>query len=236
MKKKSTQADWGKYWLSEEHQPQVIHQKLLKNLEAVINVKGKKILEIGAGMGGDSLYLAKKGAKVTLLDFSQEALDKIKASSQKEKIKIQTILADAKKMPFPDEAFDIVFHQGFLEHFRNPKVYLLEQKRILKKNGLLLIDVPQKFTTYTIKKRLQIWQKKWFAGWETEYSISELEELVKECGFKVLKSYGWGYYGRLHQLRHLKLGQWYQLLWKKIESSRLKLYLTFSIGLVGKKI
>lgn len=236
MIKESNQTHWQKYWQSEDHQPQVIHQELLENLEQTTSVFGKKILEVGAGMGGDSLYLSKKGAQVTVLDFSSEALEKIRQSAQKESLRLETILADAQKIPFPEGAFDIVFHQGFLEHFTKPHAYLLEQKRVLKKGGLLVVDVPQRFTTYTLKKHLKMWLGKWFAGWETEYSVARLENLLKSCGFQILRSYGWGYYGQLYHLRHLRLGYWYEFLWKRIEASRLKLFLTFSIGVVARKI
>lgn len=235
MVKKSTKIHWEKYWKRKDHQPRAMHKELLDNLQKRVTIKGKKILEIGTGMGGDSLYLAKKGAKVTVLDFSSEALKKLKISADREKVKLHTILADAKKIPLEAESFDIVFHQGFLEHFRNPELYLLEQKRILKKGGFLLVDVPQRFTTYTLKKHLKMWRGKWFSGWEKEYSINQLENLLRKAGLEVVCSYGWGYYGKLYKIRHLKLGRWYQLLWKKIESSKIKLYLTFSIGVIARK-
>lgn len=235
MVKKSTKIHWEKYWKSKDHQPQVVHKELLDNLQKIVTIKGKRILEIGTGMGGDSFYLVKKGAEVTVLDFSSAALKKLRASADKEKVKLHTILADAKKIPLEAESFDIIFHQGFLEHFRNPELYLLEQKRILKKGGFLLVDVPQKFTTYTLKKHFKMWQGKWFSGWEKEYSINQLESLLRKAGLKVVCSYGWGYYGKLYKIRHLKLGRWYQLLWKKIESSKIKLYLTFSIGVIARK-
>lgn len=235
MLKKSTKADWQKYWVSEDHQPQVIHEDLLDNLQRVIEIKGKKILEIGGGMGGDSLYLAKEGAEVTVLDFVKEALNKIKISAKKQKLDLQIVLADARKMPFKDRTFDIVFHQGFLEHFHDPLPLLHEQWRVLKNKGIIVVDVPQKYTTYTIKKHVAMWQKKWFAGWEMEYSIGELEKLLTKCGFKIISSYGWGYYGKLNKIRHLNLGNWYELLWEKIEASRIKLYLVFSIGIVAEK-
>jgi ubiquinone/menaquinone biosynthesis C-methylase UbiE len=235
MKRKSTKADWERYWQSQDHQPQGIHQALLQNMEKFISVKGKKILEVGVGMGGDSLYLAKKGAQVTVLDFSEAALKQIKTSAQKEKVSLETVLADAQKMPFQKETFDIVFHQGFLEHFPDPQPYLLEQKRVLKKGGLLVIDVPQKWTTYTLKKHFQMWRGQWFAGWEKEFTAPELEKAVQKAGFEILTTYGRDYYGKLYQIRHLKLGCWYQKIWEKIEQTRLKLYLTFSLGVVAQK-
>lgn len=235
MRKTSTKLDWQTYWQSIDHQPTVTHPELLENLGKSIDIKNKHVLEIGAGMGGDSLYLARHGAFVSVLDFTQEALDKINQEADKNKIRIKTILADAKNIPLPDNSIDIVFHQGFLEHFVDPNPFLTEQHRILKKGGILVVDVPQKFTTYTLKKHWQMRQGKWFAGWETEFSIGQLEGLLRRNGFRVLRSYGWGYFGQLNNLRNLKLGKFYEQIWHKIEASRLKLYLNFAIGVVAKK-
>lgn len=235
MKKISTKKHWREYWESGNHQPLVMHEELLNNLQAVTEVRGEKILEIGAGMGGDSIYLAKQGAKVTALDFTKEALLAIKKNATSEGVRVDTVQADARNLPFSEETFNIIFHQGFLEHFPKPKEILREQARVLKKGGYLVVDVPQRYTTYTIKKHLLMRQDKWFAGWEREFSIRELEKLVKQVGLKPVRTYGWGYYGKLYVLRHLRLGRWYQKLWEWIERTRIKLYLCWCIGLIAQK-
>lgn len=233
--RKSTKSHWDNYWSSEYHQSLVVHEELVKNLLAVLDVKGKKTLEIGGGMGGDSFVLAKKGANAYILDYSKKALDQAVAYAKKQKINIHPIEADAYHIPLNDESVDVILHQGFLEHFRDPLVLLQEQARILRKGGIIVVDVPQKYTTYTIKKHIQIAQGKWFAGWETQFSIDELKKIVEEAGFEIVRSYGWGYYGKLQTLKDLKLGKWYEKLWNKIESSKIKLYLTWCIGVVAKK-
>ncbi len=235
MEKISTKKHWQQYWESDDHQPLVVHEELLKNLLATTNVRDKKVLEIGVGMGGDSIYLAQKGALITALDFTKEALLAAKNNAQREGTQIKTVQADARKIPFPNETFDIIFHQGFLEHFTNPGELLREQSRVLKQKGYLVIDVPQKYTTYTLKKHWLMRQRKWFAGWEREFSIGELEKLVRQVGLKPIKEYGWGYYGKLYELRHLHLGSWYQGLWNWIEKTRIKLYLCWCIGLIAQK-
>ena len=236
MLKETSKEYWQKYWQSADHQPEVVHEELLRHLLSSVDIKGKKILEVGVGMGGDSLYLSEFGADVTVLDYSETALEKVGKSAEAKSLSIKTILADAKQMPFPDRSFDIVFHQGFLEHFSDPGEYLAEQCRILKSGGLLVVDVPQRYTTYTLKKHYQMKKGQWFAGWEREYSIAELKKLVTRHGFKVIDTYGWGYYGKLHHLRYLKLGKWYDYIWQCIEKTPIKLYLNFSVGLIAKKI
>lgn len=235
MVKISTKNHWQTYWNRPDHQPMVRHEELLANLLSTTSVKGKKILEVGAGMGGDSVYLAKKGASVSVLDFTSEALDLIQKNAKAEKVSIEIIRADARKMPMNDNAYDIIFHQGLLEHFKNPREILDEQMRVLKPGGILLIDVPQRYTTYTIKKHMLMLLGKWFAGWEREYSIAELEKLLRTVGFEPVRSYGWGYFGKLYNIRYAKLGVWYERLWKWVETTRVKLYLNWCIGVIAQK-
>jgi len=213
----------------------VQHEELLARLLATTSVAGKKILEVGAGMGGDSVFLAKKGGEVTVIDFTKEALALIGENAKKAKVDITTVQADARRIPFPDNTFDIIFHQGLLEHFKNPDELLREQKRVLKLGGYLLVDVPQRYTTYTVKKHLLMLFGKWFAGWEREFSIGELEGLLRHVGLTPVQSYGWGYYGKLYHLRHWRLGSWYERLWRRIEATRLKLYLSWCIGVIAQK-
>lgn len=236
MESKSNKNVWEEYWKGPEHQPRVVHKELLSQIEKNLgSLTDKIILEVGGGMGGDSIELAKKGAKVVIVDFSDEALSLVRSESKSENIYLETKKEDAENLSFPDETFDCVFHQGLLEHFESPQRLLDEQYRVLKKGGIIVIDVPQRYTTYTLKKHWQMMRGKWFAGWEKEFSIGELEKIVKENGFEIVASYGWGYYGKLHTLRYLGLGRWYDLLWKIIEKTRIKLYLSWCIGVVGRK-
>lgn len=235
MDKISTKDHWRRYWNKPDHQPQVVHEALLDNLLATIGVKGKKVLEVGAGMGGDSIYLSKKGAIVTALDFTREALVAVIENAKAAGVSVRTVQAEAKRLPFADDTFDVVFHQGFLEHFENPSELIDEQRRVLKTGGLIVVDVPQKYTTYTIKKHVAMALGKWFAGWEREFTIGELEKLLKTRGFEIVRSYGWGYFGQLHRIRYASFGDWYNRFWKWIEAHRIHLYLTWCIGVVARK-
>jgi ubiquinone/menaquinone biosynthesis C-methylase UbiE len=99
-------------------------------------------------------------------------------------------------LPFKDETFDVVFHQGLLEHFRKPKAddLLKENIRVLKKGGLLCVDVPQRWHIYTAMKKTLIAIDKWFAGWERSFSVPELQALMKTHGLEIVHTYGeWMY-------------------------------------------
>jgi len=55
---------------------------------------------------------------------------------------------------------------------------------------LLLVDVPQRYHIYTLIKHFLIFFNKWFAGWETEFSIKQLKKLVIQSGFTIRHEYG----------------------------------------------
>ena len=128
---------------------------------------------------------------MTVLDYSRQALRVISAVSDNG---TDAVLGDAFSLPFRDGSFDVIFHQGLLEHFREPTAIIEEQRRVLKPGGLLVVTVPQKYHPYTLVKHILIRAGKWFAGWETEYTINELEGLVAGQGFRILERYGeWMY-------------------------------------------
>ena len=45
-------------------------------------------------------------------------------------------------LPFPDETFDLIFHQDVIEHTTQPYFFLREQCRVLKKGGLIIVGTP----------------------------------------------------------------------------------------------
>jgi len=56
---------------------------------------------------------------------------------------------------------------------------LEEQERVLKRGGVLLIDVPQRYNAYTIYKRWKNFKREWKIPWETEYTKKQLYKMIK---------------------------------------------------------
>lgn len=192
----STREHWDRHWDEIKSTPATnktpgVKKILLYHLLHEMAVKGRQILEVGAGSGVDSLYLAELGAQVTILDYSSSALETVRRQVRGRDIesRLQMVRADAASLPFPGSTFDLVFHQGLLEHFREPEPILAEQVRVLRQGAILAVDVPQKYTIYTLKKNLAIRRGKWFAGWETQYSMRELKALIRRVGLTPVRSY-----------------------------------------------
>jgi ubiquinone/menaquinone biosynthesis C-methylase UbiE len=189
MVQTSEKKHWDDFWASSHELKDVYanDDRIAENLDAVADLNGLKVLEVGAGTGRDADAIAKLGAQVWTLDYSEEALQLM---AENLRSPIQIVCGDALALPIASETFDVVFHQGLLEHFRNPEVLLAENYRVLKKGGLILVDVPQRFHYYTLAKHVLMFFDKWFAGWETEFSPKELAAKVEEIGFDIVTMYG----------------------------------------------
>lgn len=101
-----------------------------------------QILDVGCGIGGSSLYLAKKfNAKVTGITLSPVQANRAIARSQAAGLADRTSfqVADALAMPFADNSFDLVWTLESGEHMPDKQQFLRECYRVLKPGGTLLM-------------------------------------------------------------------------------------------------
>jgi SAM-dependent methyltransferase len=191
--RRSTLEHWESYWKGHRHDIGDTYStggRLVREVLADGPVAGKWVMEIGAGSGRDLLELARQGARGLVLDYSPASLALVREQARALGVPVLLVRADATRMPFRDGAIDISFHQGLLEHFRDPRPLLAENARITRPGGRVLVDVPQAFHLYTLMKQALILVDRWFAGWETQFTLGRLERLVRGSGLEVVRSYG----------------------------------------------
>ncbi len=163
-----------------------------------------KVLEVGCGSAIDAHVLAMdRRLYVIGLDREMAAIGVARKISAYFTGKPVFVVGCAMNLSFRDEAFDVVFSQGLLEHFRDPMPVLLEQVRVLKPLGYLIVDVPQKYAglgIYSIRKQLKIKKGTWPWGWETQYSYPELKRTGSALGLVPLGVGGYGFDGLFNLL------------------------------------
>jgi ubiquinone/menaquinone biosynthesis C-methylase UbiE len=105
---------------------------------------GKKLLEIGSGLGTDSVQFARSGAHVTCLDLTPESIALAKKHFEIRGLEGDFVVGDAENLPFPDNTFDVIYASHILEHTPWYKIEetLREWVRVLKINGEIEIWVP----------------------------------------------------------------------------------------------
>ena len=169
---------------------QTAYQYLLKNYPPP-----RKILEAGCGLGRWVIALSKEGYDVTGIEIYEEALNTIKKNYTADNLTL--VHGDIFNMNFPDESFDVITSLGVFEHFEDPgiqKEAIMEHKRVLKKNGILLITVPYlsfirfivhiPFVKLVSLVRLLKKKKQFFS--EYRYGKKEFKKIIENCQLKVV--------------------------------------------------
>ncbi len=134
-------------WIEEDFEKRTL-DKWRKNL--LKNLRGS-VLEIGVGTGKNLKYYP-KNAKVIGIDLSAKmiakAKEKLKILNNK---KIKLIGMDAQNLKFNDESFDYVVCTFVLCSVPYPVKVLKEMKRVVKKNGKILMLEHTKSRHFLIK-------------------------------------------------------------------------------------
>ena len=137
------------------------------------------VLDVGCGSGTLLGLLKHRGFRVTGLDFSAEAAAIAKAENG-----VDVAVGSLEEAHFPAESFDVVTLFHVMEHVTNPRLVLAEVSRVLKPNGVAILQVPN----------IESWQFKIFgARWYgldiprhvIDYSRNSMLKLLADSGFVV---------------------------------------------------
>jgi demethylmenaquinone methyltransferase/2-methoxy-6-polyprenyl-1,4-benzoquinol methylase len=103
---------------------------------------GEKALDVCCGTGDIALALARNGAEVTGLDFSEKMLEIARERKTKAGTAIarmQFVSGDAQNLPFPDRTFDIITIGYGLRNLASWETGLREMQRVARPAGRLVI-------------------------------------------------------------------------------------------------
>lgn len=102
---------------------------------------GKKVIEIGGGMGTDLAQFARHGAAVTDFDLSAGHLEHARRNFRLRGLKGEFVHGDGENIPFPDNTFDVVYSNGVIHHTPDTAGVVRHMFRILKPGGKAIIMV-----------------------------------------------------------------------------------------------
>ncbi|MFH0864271.1 MAG: class I SAM-dependent methyltransferase [Candidatus Gottesmanbacteria bacterium] len=111
-------------------------------LEQLFDKTYQDVLDIGVGKGSLLNFLSKYSRKLTCLDISQKEI-KIAQNRFKNK-NITFIAADARKLPFINSRFDLIFCNCVIEHIEHDDKVFLEIIRCLNHQGTIIITLPNR--------------------------------------------------------------------------------------------
>ncbi len=107
--------------------------------EALGDVAGLSVLDLGCGTGRHALWMAGAGASVTAVDFSEGMMEKARAKPGAERVRF--LGHDLhERLPFADGAFDRVVSGLVLEHLHDLAPFFSEARRVLKPGGRAVVS------------------------------------------------------------------------------------------------
>ncbi len=116
--------------------------------------KGKKLLEIGHGIGTDLLTFCEGGAEVYGIDITEEhhklATLNFKLHNKNALLKI----CDSANIDFPSTYFDVVYSHGVLHHTPDTVRCISEAYRVLKPGGLFILSLYHKYSAFHVAYKL----------------------------------------------------------------------------------
>jgi ubiquinone/menaquinone biosynthesis C-methylase UbiE len=142
---------------------QALEERMLEELRLG---PGFRVLDVGCGYGADALDISRRveGGSVVGVDASHVMIDEAKRRTAGCGPELSFQLADATKLPFPDDTFDACRAEAVLEHLTDPGQAVTEMARVTRPagrvvaldidHGMTIVDHPDRRTTRLIADAL----------------------------------------------------------------------------------
>lgn len=155
-----------------------LYESLMKKIKSV---NPKKLLDVGCGTGTMISMLAEdKNISLAGIDLTEEMLN---VARERLGNRAELKLGDSENLPWDNNSFDTIICSNSFHHYPEPMKVLNEMLRVLKPKGHLIIGDPtmpvifRQLCNYSLKYSKQ--------GDYRLYSKSEMDELLRKCGFKL---------------------------------------------------
>ena len=150
------------------------------------NSKDLSVLEVGCGLGTDGAQFAKAGAKYTGIDLTEAAVDLAKRRFELFNLPGTFRVADAERLLFANNSFDIVYSHGVLHHTPDTAAAVREIHRVLRPGGKAMVMLYHR-DSYNYRVNISLLRRagvnllKWNAGVKLVHLLTgEAEERLRE--------------------------------------------------------
>lgn len=107
---------------------------------------GKRVLEIGVGLGADHQRFAEVGAELYGLDLTPRAIEHVSRRLKSLGLESSLLVGDAEKLSFDAGAFDAVYSWGVLHHSPDTPKAIEEVRRVLVPGGTARVMIYHKWS------------------------------------------------------------------------------------------
>ena len=153
--------------------------------------KGKRVLEVGCGIGTDTINFARAGALVTAVDLSDESLKLAQQRAQvfglAEKISFHQANAEELSSRVPIEFYDLVYSFGVIHHTPNPTNAIAQIRKYMASSSELRLMLYAKNSWKQIMIEAGLDQPEAQSGCPVAYTYSADEVRGLLAGFNVVE-------------------------------------------------
>jgi 2-polyprenyl-3-methyl-5-hydroxy-6-metoxy-1,4-benzoquinol methylase len=143
--------------------------------------RGKRVLEVGCGIGTDTINFARAGAQVTAVDLSDRSLEIARRRAEVYGLpSIRFVQANVEELGtvLPERGYDLVYSFGVIHHTPHPDVALGQLVACLKPGGTLKIMVYHRHAWKVFAVVLRYGRG---AFWRTEEIVARYSEAQEGC-------------------------------------------------------
>jgi 2-polyprenyl-3-methyl-5-hydroxy-6-metoxy-1,4-benzoquinol methylase len=143
--------------------------------------RGKRVLEVGCGIGTDTINFARAGAQVTAVDLSDRSLEIARRRAEVYGLpSIRFVQANVEELGtvLPERGYDLVYSFGVIHHTPHPDVALGQLVACLKPGGTLKIMVYHRHAWKVFAVVLRYGRG---AFWKTEEIVARYSEAQEGC-------------------------------------------------------
>jgi 2-polyprenyl-3-methyl-5-hydroxy-6-metoxy-1,4-benzoquinol methylase len=98
-------------------------------------LEGRRVLEIGCGMGLHTEMLVRAGAQVTAADLTETAVEATRKRLELKGLEAEVVQTDAERLPFDDDSYDFVWSWGVIHHSACTTRIVRQIARVLRADG-----------------------------------------------------------------------------------------------------
>ncbi len=106
-------------------------------------INDKIVLDIACGEGYGSFMVSSRAKNVHGVDIDSDTINY--AQSKYKKSNLNFVIGDITNLVFEDDTFDVIICFETIEHVVDYEKSLMELKRVLKKDGILIMSTPNKY-------------------------------------------------------------------------------------------
>lgn len=141
--------------------------------------RGKKLLEVGCGVGIDLIRFARGGAIVTGVDLAEQSINLAKKNFEQNGLKANLQLMNAESLDFDDNTFDVVYGHGVIQYTADGAQLVRECARVVKPGGMGIFMVYNRISwLHAMSKVMKVQLEHEDAPVLKRFSIGEFKKML----------------------------------------------------------